>query len=453
MISRGWKIATVLAIMLTATISITLLFEHRSNEEHHDHHLSYNLISELERLDIQFDQQILLMDSWHFLNYDQLNSTYESYRALLQQAAELPAPLNTQVDEIRDSLKIKFEYVERLKSINALLRNMLHYLPQGTQQLEQQLRMAEHNLALSRENSEYFRHQLHYQVISQFSKRLTSFVPAMELADANPEVLPPDLRIQWYQHQNLLEKISLYIGQNNHLVQAISKIDTAGKIGELNSTFSAYLQKAEEQSEQRQMLVMVYSGGAIAVTLLFMTIIWRYQVSHQEHLEHASTDHLTGLGNRRLLEKKLQVYLRKARFSKQPLGVLFIDLDGFKEVNDTLGHQRGDEVLQLIANDLKRSLRQDDLLVRFGGDEFVAVIYKASDKALSIIADNLINACTVECDEVSPPIEVSASIGISRYPQDTDDAEHLLQFADQAMYEAKQAGKKRSHFHQDPLAP
>lgn len=162
----------------------------------------------------------------------------------------------------------------------------------------------------------------------------------------------------------------------------------------------------------------------------------------------AHYDTLTGLANRNLLDNLLERSIRTARRNRKRLAVMFIDLDRFKEVNDTLGHAAGDELLQQAARRLQAALRDSDILARMGGDEFVVVLDEL---------DNTDDASAVACklmDGICSPFHIhdtevllSCSIGISIYPDDAETATQLLGYADTAMYQAKQGGRNDWRFY------
>ena len=163
----------------------------------------------------------------------------------------------------------------------------------------------------------------------------------------------------------------------------------------------------------------------------------------REQLEHAALhDEATGLPNRRLLEEHLDQTVRTwADF----VAVIFIDLDGFKAVNDRHGHQMGDELLREVARRLEAAVRDEDLVARYGGDEFVVVCQVTSGAAAVEIADRILDAITEPYPFIEADIELGASIGIaiSESRLVTGGADHLLRSADQSMYLAKLAGGNR----------
>ncbi|AST08091.1 GGDEF domain-containing protein [Anoxybacillus flavithermus] len=155
-------------------------------------------------------------------------------------------------------------------------------------------------------------------------------------------------------------------------------------------------------------------------------------------------DLLTNVPNRQLFTKRLQHLLDTARRYNQQLAILFLDLDRFKYINDELGHYSGDILLQKVANRLKKLLRTKDTLARIGGDEFVVILPKLKDiqEAVSI-AEQMIESLQAPFLLHHKDIYISASIGISMYPNDGDDGEMLLRRADRAMQKAKESGRNR----------
>jgi len=168
---------------------------------------------------------------------------------------------------------------------------------------------------------------------------------------------------------------------------------------------------------------------------------------HQAQLEHiAHYDILTNLPNRSLLTDRLSQSMVQSQRHNNSLAVVFLDLDGFKDVNDTHGHDIGDELLIIVSQRMKEALREGDTLARIGGDEFIAVLIDLTNiEDCQPVLERLLIAAseTIQVGEVE--LHVSASIGVTLYPQDKVDADQLMRHADQAMYLAKQAGKNRYH--------
>lgn len=168
---------------------------------------------------------------------------------------------------------------------------------------------------------------------------------------------------------------------------------------------------------------------------------------HQQQLEHiAHYDALTQLPNRVLLADRLKQALAHSHRSGSSLAVLYIDLDGFKNVNDSYGHDLGDQLLITIASRWSDALREGDTLARIGGDEFVVILGDLEQsEPYQTILERLLNIAYEPISLNQHLLRVSASIGVTLYPQDYSEADQLLRHADQAMYLAKQAGKNCFH--------
>ncbi|MGK2857620.1 MAG: diguanylate cyclase domain-containing protein [Thermoanaerobaculia bacterium] len=156
-------------------------------------------------------------------------------------------------------------------------------------------------------------------------------------------------------------------------------------------------------------------------------------------------DVLTGLPNRALFCDRLEHGIAQVARHFRPLAVIFVDLDEFKLINDTHGHDAGDNVLRTIASRLRASTRSDDTVCRFGGDEFLYLLMEVPDEAdVALIAKKIIAAIEAPCDlpnaQPSLSVGVKASLGIAIYPRDGVTADALIKRADKAMYRAKEMG-------------
>ncbi|SBO42047.1 GGDEF domain-containing protein [Cyanobium sp. NIES-981] len=157
-------------------------------------------------------------------------------------------------------------------------------------------------------------------------------------------------------------------------------------------------------------------------------------------------DTLTGLANRALLMQHLERDLLLAKRYGRAIGLLYLDLDGFKEVNDRYGHAVGDRVLQLVGQRLQAVLRQSDLLCRQGGDEFVVLVPDAGNlDELVTLANKLVTACGSSLGDLGAGMALSASVGIARYPDHGESIDDLMVAADNAMYVAKRTPGRQVH--------
>ena len=183
------------------------------------------------------------------------------------------------------------------------------------------------------------------------------------------------------------------------------------------------------------------AGNIISILSLAQDVTTR--VLAEERLVHQAThDSLTGLPNRTMLQDRLRQAISRARRGGHRIAAMFIDLDRFKDVNDTLGHRIGDELLREISTRLNRVVRESDLLVRLSGDEFMVVLEQVTDlESPRIVASKLLDEIRQPSRIEGHEIHISGSVGISLFPDDAEDVESLLKNADMAMYRAKELGK------------
>lgn len=169
----------------------------------------------------------------------------------------------------------------------------------------------------------------------------------------------------------------------------------------------------------------------------------------EDRLDHlAHYDSLTNLPNRTLLQDRLEQTIAISERKKQKFALLFIDLDGFKRINDEAGHPVGDEVLKIVAQRLLAVIRGMDTAARLGGDEFVIVLTDIMNKENAArVAEKVIESLSVPYCIANLSLQLSASVGVSIYPNDRQDPIELLRTADEAMYEAKRGGKRQVKFY------
>lgn len=167
------------------------------------------------------------------------------------------------------------------------------------------------------------------------------------------------------------------------------------------------------------------------------------QVKEGEAQQIALQDALTGLPNRLLFEQSLGQGLVQAKRHNWGLAVLFIDIDNFKSINDSYGHDIGDQALLTVANRLRSFVRDQDIVSRWGGDEFVSLLFEVKQEAdVTRLAEKMISQIAETCEFNGIVLSIEASIGIAIYPADGDTADVLFKNADTAMYKAKGTGKR-----------
>jgi diguanylate cyclase (GGDEF)-like protein len=296
------------------------------------------------------------------------------------------------------------------------------------------------------------------QLTAEISRMLTSFDNAK----------PQYLRLEKYIKINLnnmtvgIQVEKNYGGYSPHLNSIQMGTDISVLIEHELKQVNAILQRdeADIQARIKQALNWVLIMGAILLVLIVGTLFFGYRravslyelaansKSEADKFTHvAYHDALTLLPNRRFFNERIQMTLEHSKKHGQVFALFYLDLDGFKYLNDHYGHEAGDEALRHIAMQLKLILRDTDFLARLGGDEFAIIVQvDAAQEALERLAQRII-------DQVGQPFLVGdklcllgVSIGIASYPKNESDVEKLTSAADDAMYQAKRAGKNRAIF-------
>ena len=163
----------------------------------------------------------------------------------------------------------------------------------------------------------------------------------------------------------------------------------------------------------------------------------------------AQYDHLTGLVNRTLFRDRLVQAMARSKRMHQPIGLMLLDLDRFKTVNDTYGHDMGDELLKAVSERLKTCVREVDTVARMGGDEFTIILEGvSSDENILVVAKRITESIATIFELQGHHISVGVSIGITIYPHDDHPVDELLKHADTAMYRAKKQGGSAFHLHE-----
>ena len=177
--------------------------------------------------------------------------------------------------------------------------------------------------------------------------------------------------------------------------------------------------------------------------MLEVRLIYKQLEEYSRALESlAMHDALTGLPNRRLLMDRLSLSIAHARRNKSTMAVMYLDLDGFKEINDSLGHDAGDALLKVVADRLAAAVRQEDTVARMGGDEFVIGLWELNHtEGVATLVSKVIEAVSQPYRLQERDVHITASVGVGVFPAHGDAVETLMKSADRALYEAKRRGK------------
>ena len=200
--------------------------------------------------------------------------------------------------------------------------------------------------------------------------------------------------------------------------------------------------------------------GQIALPLYFSILLKQLNNQHNELKKlyeqmsrHATHDSLTNLPNRKHFYDQLLETIASAKQKEQGFTVLYLDLDGFKAINDDLGHAVGDQLIERTARRLEKCVRKADMVARVGGDEFIVILRDIASSDVSKVAEKIIENLAEPFMIAGKTLSVTTSIGVATYPQDGDDVNTLIHSADSAMYEAKRNGRNGYRICRSKQAP
>ncbi len=244
--------------------------------------------------------------------------------------------------------------------------------------------------------------------------------------------------IAWFLLRNftaritLLSEVAKQITHHNYAID-LPPFNGTDELSQMGRAFGLMIDSIHQQMESLSYEILQRKN---AESLLF----------HKAH-----HDELTQLANRALFMERLEQALHNAKAHHTQLAVLFIDLDRFKEINDTFGHEMGDQILITIANRLQENVQRRDTIARLGGDEFTIIIEETQGMSqISAVAAKLVEALQKPIVTETQTFTITCSIGISLYPDDGDDTQSLLRNADYAMYQAKEEGRNGYHYYTLP---
>lgn len=230
------------------------------------------------------------------------------------------------------------------------------------------------------------------------------------------------------------------IPAQNAVLDVLSRLDEASI-----ASSQAAIQAAEQAHAAARLWMLILGAAALLIGIVVAMVVIIHTNRAGREREHMAThDALTGLPNRMLLIGRLEQAIARALRHELLVGVMFIDLDRFKLVNDTLGHTAGDELIRAIAERLSQAVRGEDIVARLGGDEFVVVVSDAEQAhQIMHVAEKLIENITRNYQIAGHEVFTTCSIGISVFPNDGSTPQDLLRHADTAMYHAKETGRNR----------
>jgi diguanylate cyclase (GGDEF)-like protein/PAS domain S-box-containing protein len=283
--------------------------------------------------------------------------------------------------------------------------------------------------------------QLAASVFTHTREGIVIISPAGMILDVNAAFT----HITGYRHDEVVGQPPSMLNSGHQAPEFYAEMEkTLAHDGQWSGEMWNRRKSGEEYLEVTTISAVRGADGHISNYVALFTDITKFKAQQLQLERNAHYDALTNLPNRVLLADRLQHAMTQCRRRGRSLAVAYLDLDGFKEINDRYGHNVGDDLLAVIAQRMKIALREGDTLARIGGDEFVAVLVdlaQLQDSKPMLV--RLLQAASAPVTLEIATLQLSVSIGVTHYPQDASYADQLLRHADQAMYQAKQAGRNR----------
>ncbi|NVJ60008.1 MAG: EAL domain-containing protein [Gammaproteobacteria bacterium] len=288
---------------------------------------------------------------------------------------------------------------------------------------------------------------------SEIIKSMTEAVVVLNAEDSIYFVNPAFYRITGYSEEQIKQTSLLSLRSTKHSIEFYKKVWS--EVKKENSWFGEIWVLTENNKDILCSLEAFHIDDEELdehLTVIVFSNITEKRLAEEKLSFLARYDSLTGLPNRNLFHDRLDHAMALATRRNHKVAVMFIDLDGFKKVNDSYGHQAGDLLLKRTADLISDCIREEDTLARLSGDEFLLIIeeFQSTDQ-LTAVADKILATMAQPIEIGGAQIVVTCSIGISQYPLDAKDVESLMKYADTAMYHAKENGKNSYSLYQDEM--
>ena len=442
---RPWVILLIVITLITVIGVIWFKAERAAGDQ--QAYRTYQYLSHLRTLDTQLERAILRGALDGFVNYEDIHSIQTRFAKALLSQPDLPSPIPSILQPLSALLNQKQEMTEILRQLSHKKQDVVADATRRSMLLREQL--SEHVVdgTLSAEAANSLHYYISYMVGIEFEKpNSESLLPVPN----DFSELPESSRINWVNLQHRLSHFTQLRQEYNNTIHELIALDISAPLQSANQILLQLAMDQETRFRQYLRFIVLYIAATVVITGILIATIRHYRNKQTEQRRHATTDHLTGLGNRRRLEDELPGILERAKHNGSQVAVIFVDIDNFKSLNDIFGHAEGDKYLQKVADTMKAAVRKGDIITRFGGDEFIILLEGASRDIAAKVAELVVSNCYGQFKrEDGSVIEVGASIGISLFPEDGQTLSEILLQADKAMYRAKHSGKGRIKFHKD----
>ena len=446
-ISRFLKehIDGVMILLIIFIFSLSLLFLYLQKvDKNMVNYYSYK--KSIDKLHV-YDQKLenVFMRSYRYLDNDKISNLIKQFDQELSAlkkneiTTKFGKDVTTILNEIESGYQKKMELVEGFKTLNARITSSVFFL---------------YELKKESQDSGYS----NIQVDRLLGEILFKIGQVFFDTDVNILYIERDLK-SLYLHRTVNEKLDYFYRHATQflsdvtLINRIVKENKALNLDEIITKMDIALEKEfqDNHSKEHAIAYVFFLFSIVMLIWLFITYIKGLK-NQKEVLYLAYHDTLTGLPNRAHFERTISQHINARATASRAFSIVFIDLDRFKIINDTLGHHIGDEMLMILSKRIARVIGEDDLLARIGGDEFVTILETNDKDTVDVTVAHISSVIrdTIHIGEYS--LNTTASIGIARYPEDGLDKHTLLKHADSAMYHAKDIGRDTYAFYTKQLS-
>jgi len=434
---------TVLLVVFVFTLSLLLLYMQKIENNMVNYYSYKKSIEKLHVYDQKFEN--IFMRSYRHLDNDKITKISNQFdRELIDlKKNELTNMLGEDVSLILDEIIIGFqkktELIESFKTLNARITSSVFFL---------------YELKKETANSE----SKNMHIDGLLGEIL--FKIGQVFLDTDLEILHIEIDLKSLKlHRTVNENIDYFYRHtiqflfDVRLLKKILKKDEALNLDAIINKMDVVLEKEFQDNKNKEdIITYIFFIFSVFLLLLLLNTYLKVLKNRKEVFYLAYHDTLTGLPNRTEFERSISEHIRGKGNVLKEFSVIFIDLDRFKIINDTLGHHIGDEMLIVLAKRIDSVLTEGDMLARIGGDEFVAILKTDDKNVVDVTVSKIASVIrdTMHIGEYS--LNTTASIGIARYPEDGLDKSTLLKHADSAMYHAKDSGRDRYAFYTKQLS-
>ncbi len=441
---QGSNFILLLLVSFVMFLLILFVYLQKIDTRMKNHYNYKKTLIHIDGYNQDFDN--VLIRSYRYVNHDRVSHIVDAFDDELKQLKKnsfiksLGKVVESKLEIIENKYRIKAEWIERFKSINARIINSIYYLYILQKNLDYNAQKHKEVEGVLRDilfkvGQIFIGHEIKDLRLDKDIKRLRQY-----------KDLDKDLQY-FYMH---IQTLVIDIKALEHIVaqNMLLKLDES-----IDDVYLLLEKEHIENNAKEDLIGLIFFIFAFVVLLILIYSYLQILRQRKEMYSLAYHDTLTKLPNRLHFETYMEILLKKKSFIPNPFVLLFIDLDRFKVINDTLGHDVGDEILLILAQRLELVLGKSNFIARLGGDEFIAIIEQKRDiEQIEILLEKLIVSIRTPMLIRDYRLNSTASIGVVRYPEDGKSKQTLLKYADSAMYHAKELGKDTYAFYNTQLS-